>query len=130
MSVGDLTKIPSGGIQFDFDVTAICGTTTTMYVGTSRGRIKSLTSTGTLADLTTKVNLNEKIVGMGYISSSLVVVTENGKIYTVGTDGSSLTLIRNLNTLVKGAYYYSNFVYVIVSGVPQELSSAFKVALT
>ncbi len=128
MAAGDVTKVPSGGLQFDFEITCIHGYQTTMYVGDCKGRVRSLTSTGTLADLTTKIGVNEKIVAIQYVSSSLIFVTDKGKIYTCATNGSSLTLLKDLAAEVKTAYYYTNFLYVVLDAVEPRTSMFTKVA--
>lgn len=129
MAVGDVTIIPSGGLNIAGKVTCVCGTTTTMYVGTDKGEVKSITTSGVMADLATKVKVPGKIVAIAY-SGSIVIITADGKVYTVATNGASLTMIVNLNMGVAGAYYYSNYLYVILDGSQQEKSNVLKIALT
>ena len=128
MSAGDVTKVPSGGKQFDFEITCVHGYQTTLYIGDCKGRVRSLTSAGTLADLTTLIDVNEKIVAIQYVSSSLIFVTDKGKIYTCGTNGSSLTLLKDLVAAVRTAYYYNNYLYVILDAVEPRTSMFVKVA--
>ena len=128
MAAGDVTKLPTAGIQFDFDVTAIGGNGTTMYIATADGRVRSLTSTGVLADLTKAIKLNERIVAIDYVSTSLIFITDKGKIYTCSTAGASLTLLKDLNMGVKTAYYYNGFYYVVLDGIQQKGSFFLKIA--
>ena len=129
MAVGDITKIPAGGIQLDKEPLCVGGTTTTMYFGDDRGRVKSVTTSGVVAELTTKCMVAEKLAAVLYTSSALCLVTENGKVYTVGTDGSSLTKIADLQTKVKCAYYYSSYIYCFLEGIRQGGSSIVKVQI-
>ena len=130
MAVGDITKIPAGGIQLDKEPLCVGGTTTTMYFGDDRGRVKSVTTSGVVAELTTKcIMVAEKLAAVLYTSSALCLVTENGKVYTVGTDGSSLTKIADLQTKVKCAYYYSSYIYCFLEGIRQGGSSIVKVQI-
>lgn len=128
MAVGDVTIVPSAGLNIGSKVTCVCGTTTTMYVGTDKGEVKSLTTSGALADIATKVKVPGRIVAIAY-SGSIVIITADGKVYTVATNGTSLTLLKNLNMGVSGAYYYSNYLYVILDGSQQEKSNVLKIQL-
>ena len=129
MATGDITKVPTAGIQFDFMVESMSGTTTTMYVGTAHGRVLSLTTSGVLAELTTKVKLPNKIAQVLYTSAALCIITDKGDVYTCGTTGGSLTKIASLNMGVKKAYYYNGYVYVILDGMQQEKSSLLRITL-
>ncbi len=140
MSVGDVTKVPAGGIQIAPKVARVNGNTTTLYVGDEEGSIKTLTTSGTLADLTTKVKLNGCIVALVYTgisvvyggvtaTTALMAILADGRVYAVQPDGSKVILVRSLNMGVADAYYYSNYLYVLLSGVQQELSSFCKIQL-
>ena len=136
MAIGDtITKLPTGspyGIMIDGDIAAICGSTTTMYIGFKSGYIKSLTTAGVLANLTTKVKLPGRIVALLYtgLTAQLTAVMADGKIYNIHTDGSAVAKIADLNMGVCGAYYYSNNLYVVLDSMQQEKSSLLRVNLT
>jgi hypothetical protein len=128
MAAGDITKLPTAGIKLDTEIASVSGNGTTMYYGTATGHVRSMTSAGVMAELTTKVKVPGRIVAVCYTSSALAIVTADGKVWTCGTDGSSLTMLVNLNMGVSGAYYYSSFLYVFLANVQQEKSSLLKIA--
>ena len=132
MSVKDVTKLPTAGIQLDYDVSALSGNTTTMYVGFDNGRVKSLTTSGVYAELTTKVKLPGKIISIVYTGVSgyaIAAALEDGHIYTFGTDGSALGLFKDLNMGIAKMYYYSNYLYVILKTTQQEKSNLIKIQM-
>jgi hypothetical protein len=140
MAVGDLTKVPSGGIQISPKVARLCGTTTTMYEGSEEGQVKSLTTAGVFAELTTPAKLPGRIVALVYTgitvtyggvsaTTAIIAILEDGNIYVIQPDGSVKYVLRNLNCGVRDAYYYSNYLYVVLDGVPQEGSSVVKIQL-
>ena len=130
MSVGDLTKLPTAGIQAVGHVTSICGNSTTMYIGYVSGHVKSLTTSGVLADLTHKVLLPGRIVSVIYtgLTAILCAITADGKIYKI-TNVGVVTLLKNLNMGVCGAYYASNYLYIVLDGMQQEKSNLVKLQL-
>ncbi len=132
MSVGDVTRLPSGGIQIVDDIVAVHGTSTTMFIAKNTGVIKSLTTSGVLADLTTKIRLPGRPVAIVYTGVSGKVIAcalEDGRIYTFGTDGADLALFKNLNMKIAGIYYVSNYLYVVLQGMQQEGSSLLKIQM-
>jgi|WetSurMetagenome_2_1015567.scaffolds.fasta_scaffold289497_2 hypothetical protein len=131
MSVGDVTKIPAGGIQAANKVSAVCGSTTNIYLGYDNGDIKKMTTSGVLSELTTKTKLPGKIVALVYtgLTVAMIAILDNGKVYKVHTDGSGVELLVNLNAGIYGAFYYSNYIYVMLDGVQNEGSSAVKIQL-
>jgi hypothetical protein len=90
-----------------------------------------LTTSGTLAELTNKVKLPGRIVALVYtgLTAALTAVLADGRVYNLHADGSAVALIATLNMGVYDAFYYSNFLYVILEGVQQEKSSLLKIAL-
>jgi len=130
MSVGDLTKLPTAGIQAVGHVTSVTGTSTTMYLGYDNGKVKTLTTSGVVADLTTKVILPGKIVSLVYtgLTAILCAITADGKIYKITSLGV-VTLLKNLNMGVCGAYYVSNYLYIVLDSMQQEKSNLLKLQL-
>ena len=140
MAVGDVAKLPAAGIQSVDQVTRVTGTTTTMYVGNDKGDINSLTTAGVLAALTKKVKLPGRIVACVYTgisvtyggstaTTAIVAVLADGRVYAVQPNGSVIILLKSLNMSVADAYYYSNYLYVILDGMQQEGSSFLKIQL-
>ena len=126
MAVGDIAAVPVGGISLEFAPGAVCGSTTTMYVGTVGGYIKSLTTAGVLADLTTKVRLPGRIatIVLSAYTYPIIAILEDGDVYAVATDGSTKTKICSLGARCRAAYYYSNYVYCILDGQDNRLDSS------
>jgi hypothetical protein len=63
-------------------ITAVCGSTTTMYCGMDDGTIFSVTTGYAVVFLT---RLPGKVVALQYASNVLYAVLDNGAVYTVAT---------------------------------------------
>jgi hypothetical protein len=131
MAVGDVTKLPTAGIQLDGKVADVSGNSTTVYIAMTDGRVYSITTSG--ATLTLLARIAAEIVSIVYTGVSgyeIVVVTKAGKVYGMDTDGSDVTKVADLNMgMCGGAYYASNLVYLFPDNMQQEASSMLKVAL-
>ena len=133
MAVGDITKIPAAGVNIDRGVVGLCGTSTTMYYADNRGMIKSLTTTGTVADLTTKVILDGKPSCMCYTgvsSKEIAVCLDDGRVYLVANDGGTITKVADLQGRATGIYYTANYLYVtMASSSGNPMSGAAKIQI-
>jgi hypothetical protein len=138
MAIGTLTKIPTQGINANNNITCIVGATTgtTLFICKDTGVIKQITNidSTTIAaetELTNKVKLPGKIVALGAVSFTvLIAILSDGRVYTLHTDGTVITLIANLNMSVVGVYVYGTYAYAILNGMQQERSNVIRISLT